>query len=299
MLVKESSLSVATPHANSRWPAAEIEELGALLQRERNGYGTTKIRHSGDRDAYIAHNVRNEICTWFYSIVDHFTFDREVVGVALNYFDRYMFQQTSDVFKSGDEIQLVATTSIYLAIKLHSMGEKRARALQNLSSGPFEAKRVSAMEAKLLETLDWKLNPPTMHQFAVYYAMLHPLGKFCAHSTHLYEVACHQVDLVVFFPRLLEKFKPSVLAYAAILNASEEVSPRVLSSELKEQWLSLMSHSLVQMDPAHVKEAQTALVDVCPQLPDMACYEILGKGSPRREDPRQSREDSPTNITRY
>ena len=44
--------------------------------------------------------------------------DREVVGIALSYFDRYASRHTAIL--AEPLFQLVAMTSLYLAVKLHS-----------------------------------------------------------------------------------------------------------------------------------------------------------------------------------
>lgn len=242
----------------------------------------------------------------FYLIVDHYKFDREVVGIALNYFDRYMFQQPSQYLKRREKVQLVGVASIFVAIKAHSISEEhrtetRARALGHLLRAYFEPKEVTDMEASLFQTLDWQLNPPTMHQFAIIYYMLHPLGKFCKESTlYLYDAARYQAELVAFHPSLFEKFTPSVLAYAAVLNAQENVG-EILWPVLKENWLSLMSQpaDLVSLDPTQVKEAQTALEEVCPHLPGMDVFEAARQVSSSDGCQDTQRVPSPTNITHY
>ena len=248
--------------------------------------------------------------------VDHYNFDREVVSVALNYYDRYMLseKQTFGDLPRGDRVQLIALASIFLAVKIHSVSEEklletRAKALGNLYYCHFAKDQVTAMEMELLKTLDWKLNPPTMHQFAINLAHLHPLTKHCARSTsYLYEVARYQAELVVFYPSLMAKFKPSVLAYAAILHGSENLPPGTLSCDMEEKWMSLMSHPAVNMDPIQVKEARAALEEICPQLPDMLRIEGLRESngnisetssSHGRQDIPAARAVTPTNIINF
>ena len=216
-----------------------------------------------------------------------------------------MFKQQMTELPTRDRFQLVAITSLFVAIKIHCMSddlEAKAKALGMLFFGhQFDAKDVEAMELDMLQTLQWKLNPPTMHQFAINYSMLHPQGKVCPRTNfYLHEATRYQVELAIFVPNLLEKFKPSVLAYAATLNASEEVDSRVLKPRTQQQWRSLMTHPAVQMDPTHVEEAQLALRELCPRLPEMDRFGDFRQDSPGQDPTAQRRGRcgtiSPTNI---
>ena len=80
---------------------------------------------------------RKRIASWMYDVVDHFNYDRNVVGVALTFIDRYVGHllvqdarrdggRSSSPSSSGSSgpvkrrhFQLIAVTSLYLAIKVH------------------------------------------------------------------------------------------------------------------------------------------------------------------------------------
>ena len=47
----------------------------------------------------------------------------------------------------------------------------------------MEVADVERMELHMLEALGWRLSPPTMHQFALRYAMLRPRGAVCPGSS--------------------------------------------------------------------------------------------------------------------
>lgn len=164
-----------------------------------------------------------------------------------------------------------------------NLAEARARALSRLAYGHFEAREVLDMEKEMLQTLDWRVNPPTMHQFAIRFSGLHPLGRVDSASTdYLHEVTRYQVELAVFFPELMMNYKPSVIAYAAMLRAEEELDHRVLTFEMREKFLSLQA--ILKMEPAQVEEAKSALENLIPQVPDMNQYEDL------------KQEPTPTNV---
>jgi len=149
----------------------EIIELQALLKREEEaGYGAMKTRC-----------CTLEICQRLYKVVDHYGFDREVVAVALNYCDRYFKQSRGGL--TNRKVSLILIASTFIAIKMKvSMDDTQAnrlvRGLCTLAQGgPVDATAVLDTEKELFATLDWRLNVPTMQQFALTYCDLHPLER--------------------------------------------------------------------------------------------------------------------------
>jgi hypothetical protein len=100
------------------------------------------------KDQGVSERCRRRTCEWMYDICDHFQLQREVVGIALHYVDRYF----TITFGGGDadnetsaaptttssaagqrmqvpvtrkEFQLVALTGLYIAVKLHGASRPR------------------------------------------------------------------------------------------------------------------------------------------------------------------------------
>ena len=227
--------------------------------------------------------------------------------MALNYFGRYIYHiQSGGERLTPDKLQRIAITSIFIALKIHSMGEEglaeaRARALSRLAHGHYEGDEVLDMEKDMLQVLDWRINPPTMHQFAIGYSQMHPLGRRSVNLTdYLYEITRYQMELSIFFPQLMMNYQPSVLAFAAMLRAEEEVDPRILTAKMRENFFSLQT--ILGMDPCHVNEARSALENLIPQVPNVAEFETFKVGEPNPSWPAQGRRDgaggssSPTGV---
>ena len=89
---------------------------------------------------------REKICEWSYQVIDHFDFSREVVAISVHYLDRYLSTRTVNkrIF------QLVAMTTLYLAIKLHDQGIVSMASMIELSRGYFLVKQMEEMELELL-----------------------------------------------------------------------------------------------------------------------------------------------------
>ena len=92
-------------------------------------------------------------------------------------------------------------------------------------------------EEEMIIILDWRLDPPTTHHFAMIYIQLHPLGRRDAHLGHfIYEMTSYQVEQAIFSRELMMNYKPSVITYAAMLRAGEEFNRRVFTDEMREEY---------------------------------------------------------------
>lgn len=216
--------------------------------------------------------------------------------MALNYFDRYMVHQTDDML-NRERYQLTAVACLYVAIKIHSCANDRnavAKAMSRLYHGNHKNALVD-METDILQTLKWKVNPPTMHQFAMKYILLHPLGRISKRTNDtLYQATRYQVELTLYVPRLLEQFKPSVLTFAALMNASERLGPLALPPYINEQWLSIMP--IVNITPSDVEAAQRSLEEYFPKLPGMDQFDHYEEDEEEDSPGRRLGSASPTNV---
>ena len=132
---------------------------------------------------------RNKLYKWFFDVVDHFEYDRDVVFIALNYLDRVLVAtRTSEGQHPAipkREIQLFATTCLYLAIKLHgtiSTDETFTKQMLpvalfvKLSQKTFSEDTILATELRILNILKWRVNPSTCTSFIVCLLRLFPKG---------------------------------------------------------------------------------------------------------------------------
>ena len=220
----------------------------------------------------------------YYDFVDYFKFDREVVEVAVNYFDRYtsISADSLDAHEPTSSIyHTVAITSLFLAIKLHAtsrevdnLQELRNRALRKILYDSPQPKIILDMEMNILKALEWYMNPPTLHQFVFMFHEIHPSrGIYTDLESYIHETTSYQVELAIFVPKLLAKFKPSIIAYAALKNVEEKIAadkPHIVPTDMKQSYEALTSHHTgVTMDPIAVSRCKALLKSVCPELPDL------------------------------
>lgn len=173
---------------------------------------------------------REKICEWCYEVIDYFDIDRDVVSIALFYFDRYLSFHTPI---AESLFQLVAMTSLYLAVKVHSTRKISVAGIVSLSKGSFREDQILKMEICIIKTLHWHVNPPTP---SVYLNVVNPLIDVSAIDTQasyeITEFSRYLLELSVCDGFFTNK-KPSSIAYASILVAMEYLSS---STKIKTQF---------------------------------------------------------------
>jgi len=153
----------------------DIDEIKALFCRESSYLLVTKA-HVYEASLQLVH-YRSKILVWVDKTVRQFLYDTQLVTITMDYFDRYVLQ-TQNIICPWT-LQLVAMSSLYLAMKLHmgdnhyidndgKMQPKRivsSTSYAELSSGKFSSDALTAMEIYICHTLEWKMNPVTSTTF--------------------------------------------------------------------------------------------------------------------------------------
>ena len=217
---------------------------------------------------------RSKMCTWCHQVVDtDEQLSRLAVTRSMNYLDRFLASSSShcerarDALANTKEYQLVAMTSLYIAIKIHeplvSLG---ASLLAEISE--FDTKDILDMERCILEALDWRMNDPTSQDFVrLLLGMLNPEQGCYGHDhdyldtvlVSLLEESTFQCELATT-DYDLSTCKPSTVALASILNSIngmyEELLPNEAQYALLARVCDMMSPS---MDMDEVGFVQTRL----------------------------------------
>ena len=181
----------------------------------------------------VSERCRRRTCEWMYDICDHFKLNREVVAIAIFYVDRYFtLTHSSEVPVPTRQFQLVALTSLFMAIKVHGEKDYQVETDQDdsiefnlsfcasISRNQFTPQEIECCEQSLLQLLDWHVNPVVTSN--VIDALTNYLSLTSAHPDailSIYECAKHLAELAVSVPALSIEHKPSVIAFASILYA--------------------------------------------------------------------------------
>lgn len=236
---------------------------------------------------------RRKICEWSYEVVDHFNFVREVVSVALHYLDLVVSikTQASGTAILRRDFQLIAVTSLYVAIKLHGESDTtegprrklKISAFVDLSRGLFQVETLESEERNMLNTLKWHVNPPTAVRFVATYLRLLPhwsnFDRTPVHpnvSQSIFELSRYLTELSVCVSAFTFRFSSSCIAYAAILAAMDALHDTVsLSYDVRVEFLSNIA-SCTNMTPQleEVRQCKTMLIELCPTMFDHNAREV-------------------------
>lgn len=275
-----------------------ILEVIALKGREY-GKGVTRCCHE-------------EFIKPMYIVVDHYHIDREVVATAWNLCDRMISKQTAAGLNQN-RLGVILVTCLLLAIKMKcrafcegEIADNLTRALCTLvgRNHTCTPAQICAMEKEMLKTLDWKVNAPTMQDFVRLYVDLHPLGKLGARSDtflaqYLHEITRYQVEQAIYKQALMMNYKPSVIAFAAMMRVEEGLEEAVLPLDMREaETLSL--HGDFKLEPAEVEECLFALENYTEKIIPYEEYEseirnIVAQNNARNANAEQAL--SPVGVT--
>jgi hypothetical protein len=164
--------------------------------------------------------------------------------------------------------QLVAMSSIYLAIKIHSPKKVTMRSIASTGNGLITVKHIEAMELSIIETLNWHLFPPTCVSFIENFYPLLSSSTSSTTSTasdhDLYHSSSYNNDARLIdsleFSRFLAELsvcaypfvsvKPSSIAIAAILYSMEYFG---LPDQLRHAFQSDVSEASLDVNSPEVQ----------------------------------------------
>ena len=195
--------------------------------------------------------------------------------VAMNYLDRVLSQSRSPP-KSKEEVQLIALTCFYLAVKLFQAGPVLStEQMAMLSGGIYTSHQVSATEKRILFELKWSLHPPCAADFArPFFMIIMQSTGFPADLSH-YDVlemalgVLHTGILDYFF--VAHKLPPSHMAAAALLNAMHAILPSSFDIPSVQEFI----REINQYAKVSLHEGQ---INLCRQR---FCALLEGSGPPR------------------
>lgn len=168
---------------------------------------------------------RQVMANWCCEIAVFCKYERETVAIALNMLDRWM--STPDGFRillDRNLYQLASMTALYTAVKVHEQEAMDPALVSSLSRGVHSAQAVETMEARMLQALQWRVNPPTAMSY-VRLAMNIVPGHLLAVAERetIQEIARFQLEQSVTEYEFC-RYSPSTMALASLLNALEGFS---------------------------------------------------------------------------
>ncbi len=254
-----------------------ISTIRVMLHQEETGYhvseylpySTTKAQqHHTSRTLTrpVDADCRYKTTLWYYEVIDFWKYHRETVAIAMSYLDRFLCTKIGRrALEDRRVFQLASITCLYTALKIHEPVKMEPHTFAQLSRGLYTDQQIETMERVILDTLEWRMNPPTSLAFLQYFLQLVPCQMMTpALRSALLEISTMQVELAVG-EYMFATLKPSTIALSALLNAVESVD-----EELAGDVRLLLSTAVVSMDCESplIEQTQHRLFDVLERRPE-------------------------------
>ena len=168
---------------------------------------------------------RSRMSEWYYQIVDFCGYKRETAAIAMSCLDRFIASKEVDhvLYRSRSQFQLASMVCFYSSIKIHEREAMAVGVVASLSRGEFQVKEIEEMEATMLNSIDFRMNPPTALAFSKHMLDLVPdyILSDDLRDTAL-ELTKFQTEIVVSDVELMD-IKSSLIALAALINSFDSL----------------------------------------------------------------------------
>lgn len=202
----------------------EIEEalnkLSLMCQQEERSY--KKIDYfcleQPSRQFDVDHISRHQMMAWCDQVIDFCQLNHESVELAMNYLDRYvMTEQGREALRDRSLYQLACMTALYTTVKIHEATCMNPEMLCKLSHGLYTEQQFVAMEAKMLQAVQWKVNAPTTKAYIDLLLQLTPTDVPMEYHDLIRQYASQQAECLLRVSTLIAT-KASVIAYCSLIS---------------------------------------------------------------------------------
>lgn len=219
-------------------PCHDVGDIVAnMLQQEATTYKRkdylTLILPSKLNGETIDGSWRQRIVEWMYGVVDHCNLRRESVAVATYFLD---LASCHDLVRCRKDFQLVAMTSLMLAIKLNDSTMVKLDSMVKLGRGLFNEEDVIATESRMLMAFQWHVHPPTPVCFMRQLLRLLPVETTPVARYIIVEVTRFISEISACLYKFI-KYPASSMAFASIIIAMERIDDVTLPLWQRHQFL--------------------------------------------------------------
>ncbi|BFZ24240.1 hypothetical protein BsWGS_27279 [Bradybaena similaris] len=162
-----------------------------------------------NRQTDVTTSMRNILVDWLVEVGEEYKLQRETLFLAISYIDRFL----SLVGVSRPKLQLVGTTSMFIASKYEEIYPPDVAEFVYITDDTYDRSQVLKMESAMLKILDFRVSVPT-------------INWFCERFLDLLDMSEKAKFLSFFLAELslieIEKFldhRPSVIAASSIVIA--------------------------------------------------------------------------------
>ena len=224
--------------------------LSTMLRKEAHYVSVPYLRVTKDTNknnaALLDVSCRTKICRWMFHTIDNLRFQRETAIIGMSYLDRFMSLPVPLAKRARYNrraYQLVAMSSLYIAVKITEPQTLSVSMISALSRGVYSVNDIVACEKAILTSLRWKVHGPTPVQFINYFLQLLPAAEDSSVASKLFATSSSEVELATLDYACIP-LRSSTVATAAILNSLEDVPQDVLPTDGKNQFIQEISNAI-------------------------------------------------------
>jgi cyclin B len=167
--------------------------------------------------------MRAVLIDWLFEVHLKLKFTPETLYLTVNIVDRYLTKKANVPRR---ELQLIGTTALLIASKYEEICPANIDDLVEACAGTYPYGEILETEETILKTLNYQISIPTIYTFLVRYLnAAHADIKLCYLSSYIAEGSLHSYGM-------MKKYKPSLLAAAAILIGRKAIGRNVWSPTL-------------------------------------------------------------------
>lgn len=245
----------------------QLDMLSAMRQLEANNYCVAEVNPDDFPADYKLHPDSKRVGRWrakmvdfCYEVADYCMSDRETVAIAISLLDRFLRTPAGlEVCQNQDLFKLAAMTCHYTTIKVHEPPAVPPEVISEMSLGAFSVEQAEDMEFVILQSIRWRVNPPTAMAFLRQFLYLIPVGLMTtAVKENIYETSVQQIEMALR-DRHFVKDKYSVIAMSALSNALKQANKHD-PEKYVSIWSGLMKDA--KMDPRMILKTQERLQEL-------------------------------------
>jgi len=203
----------------------QLDTIDAMVGQEKSYYQLSN--RDEEMDPILAERFgpfcmewRDRMLIFYHKLLNRIgsTTAHETLEIACSYLDRFLAAPglATEALRNKPLFQLLSTTVLYTAVKMHEVSALTPTLMANISHGVFTDEDVEEMELVLAQTLQWRLNPPTSHSFIRLFLDLIPERQM--DRAIAYKLATYQTEWTMRNELLFTERK-AVIAYWAFENA--------------------------------------------------------------------------------
>lgn len=265
-----------------------FECLRAMRALENNGYvieDTDELALASleagrlSPDSKRVGRWRTKMVDFCYEVAEYCMSDRETVTIAMSFLDRFLRTPAGlEVCQNQDLFKLAAMTCHYTTIKIHEPPAIPPEVISEMSLGAFSVEQAEDMEFVILQSLKWKVNPPTTFSFLRQFLFLLPASLTTkALKESAYDAAVEQIEMALR-DRHFVKDKHSVVAMAALSNAIKKACLNDTDKYIAIWSLLMDAAEMDTREVLRVQERLQALADTL-QFDEQSCGSASSSGS--------------------